>query len=74
MYHLRPLLSYWAYVWKSRPLLLSGVLKSLAIIVLVLIYPITSVNMLIYLGTPVLGAYVLMRVTSSSCFDPFIII
>ena len=46
MCHLRPLLSYWASVWISCPLLLSRVLKSLAIIVLVLIYPIVSVNML----------------------------
>ena len=50
----------------------SGVLKSPSIIVLLSISPFMSVNIcFIYLGTPVLGAYMLTSLISSSCVDPF---
>ena len=53
----------------------SGVLKSPPIIVLLSTSLFMSVNIcFIHLGAPVLGAYMLMSVTSSSCIDLFIII
>ena len=51
-----------------------GVLKSLPIIVLLLIYPFILVSIcLTYCGTPMLGAYLFIIVISSSWIDPLII-
>ena len=53
----------------------SGMLKSPAIIVFLFISPFMSVSICFMdLGAPILGVYMLMRVKSSSCIDPFIII
>ena len=55
--------------------LYSGVLKSPTIIILLSISPFVSVIICcIYLCAPILGAYMLRQVKSSSCSDPFIII
>ena len=51
----------------------SGVLKSSTIIVLLLISPFMSVNIcFIYLGAPMLGAYMFTIVLSPSWIDPLI--
>ena len=53
---------------------MSEVLKSPIIIVLPSISPFMSVSIcFMYLGAPILGAYMLMSVISSSCIDPFLI-
>ena len=52
----------------------SGVLKSLTIIVLLSISPFISVNIcLICLGAPVLGEYIFTTVMTSSWMDPLIV-
>ena len=56
-------------------IVVSGVLKSPTIIVLLSVSPFVSVSICFtYLGTPVLGAYMLTSVISFSYIDPFIII
>ena len=49
--------------------------RGLGIIVFSSVSPFMSVSIcFLYLDTPMLGAYVLMRVIASPCIDPFITI
>ena len=49
--------------------------NSLTVILFASISPfMSSSNCFMYLGAPTLHAYMLMRVISSSCIDPFIIV
>ena len=73
MLHLGPLFPCWFSVCMICPLLLSGVLKSPAIIVLLSISPFKAVSsFLTYWGDPMLDAYIFTTV-KSSWIDPLII-
>ena len=66
-YHVGPLLSYRFLL--DMPINVNGVLVSPAVIVFLSLAPFMSVSIcIIYLGAPILGAYMIMSVISSSYY------
>ena len=72
MCHLRPEFPYWFFCLDDLSINVSGVLKSHKIIVLLPVSPFMFVNIcFMYLGAPVLVAYMFTIVISSSWIDHY---
>ena len=71
----RTFVAIFIFCLEDLPIDVSGVLKSPIIIVLLSISPFVYVSICFtYSGAPILCAYMLRSVISSSCIDPLIII